>query len=104
MIVSKRIRLVASEVLSELSARTPHAGDSAHDLAKRAKRKESARAKDAQTRNACPSVARPAAIPELIRVPKHWFMLPLRQAMRLRVRPVTSNTRRKQLCIKMQVS
>ena len=32
-----------------------------------------------------------------------WFLGPLRQAMRLRVRPVTSNTRRKQLSVKMQV-
>ena len=40
---------------------------------------------------------------ELIRVPLAWFLGPLRQAMRLRVRPVTSNTRRKQLSVKMQV-
>ena len=40
---------------------------------------------------------------ELIRVPMAWFLGPLRQAMRLRVRPVTSNTRRKQLSVKMQV-
>ena len=41
--------------------------------------------------------------PELIKVPKKWFMQPLRQAMRLRVRPVTGNTRKKQLSVKMQV-
>ena len=41
--------------------------------------------------------------PEIIRLPKAWFLDPLRQSMRTLVRPCTGLTRRKQLTIKAQL-
>ena len=50
----------------------------------------------------CPSL-RPSPLEELIRLPKAWFMDPLRASMRTLVRPCTGLTRRKQLTIKAQL-
>lgn len=40
---------------------------------------------------------------ELIRVPKAWFVDPVRTSIRKRVRPCTALTRRKQITLKMQM-
>ena len=40
------------------------------------------------------------ALDELIRVPRAWYLDPMRKSMRLLVRPCTGLTRRKQLVIK----
>ena len=42
-------------------------------------------------------------IPELIRVPRAWFIDPVRTSLRKKVRPCTALTRRKQLSINTQV-
>ena len=44
-----------------------------------------------------------SAVPELIRVPKWWFLDPVRASMRKLVRPCTHLTRRKQLTVKFQM-
>ena len=55
-----------------------------------------------QKKDTCPSVLW-AGCPELIRVPKAWFLDPLRQSIQTLVRPCTGLTRRKQLTIKCQL-
>ena len=47
----------------------------------------------------CPSMIW-VGCPDIIRLPKAWFLDPLRQSMRTLVRPCTGLTRRKQLTIK----
>ena len=44
-----------------------------------------------------------SAVPELIRLPKWWFLDPVRASMRKLVRPCTHLTRRKQLTVKFQM-
>ena len=44
-----------------------------------------------------------SGLDELIRVPKRWFLDPLRMSMQTLVRPCTGLTRRKQLTIKAQL-
>ena len=43
------------------------------------------------------------AVPDLLRVPKWWFLDPVRASMRKLVRPCTGLTRRKQLTLKYQM-
>ena len=54
-----------------------------------------------QTERAEPNVWN--RFPDLIRVPKWWFLEPVRASMRKLVRPCTQLTRRKQITIKFQI-